>query len=58
MLASVAVDITAPPELVFDLMADARTEPTWNSQVSETELTTPEPIGSGSRFRTVNRGQE
>ena len=53
-----AVDVAAPPEKVFDLMADARNEPTWNSQVSATDLTSAEPIGQGSTFRTVNRGQE
>jgi uncharacterized protein YndB with AHSA1/START domain len=55
---TVAEDIAAPPERVFDLMADARNEPTWNSQVSATDLTSPEPIGAGTTFRTVNRGQE
>ena len=58
MEVSVAEDIAAPVELVFDLMADARNEPTWNSQVRETQLTSPEPIGAGTTFRTVNRGQE
>jgi Polyketide cyclase / dehydrase and lipid transport len=55
---NVSVDVAAPPELVFDLMADARNEPAWNSQVSETDLTSAEPIGAGSTFRTVNRGRE
>ena len=58
MLINVAEDVATAPELVFDLMADARNEPTWNSQVSETELLSAEPIGLGSTFRTVNRGQE
>ena len=55
---TVAEDIAGPPERVFDLMADARNEPAWNSQVSATDLTSPEPIGTGTTFRTVNRGQE
>jgi hypothetical protein len=55
---TVSVDVAASPELVFDLMADARNEPRWNSQVSETDLTSAEPIGAGTTFRTVNRGQE
>jgi hypothetical protein len=38
-------------------MADARNEPAWNSQVSATELVSEPPIGPGSRFTTVNRGQ-
>ena len=38
-------------------MADARNEAAWNSQVSTSELLSPEPVGLGSEFRTVNRGQ-
>jgi hypothetical protein len=43
---------------VFDLMADARNEPAWNSQVTRTELISEEPIGPGTEFTTTNRGQE
>jgi hypothetical protein len=50
--------IRCTPEHAFDLMADARNEPRWNSQVSRTELRGEEPIGQGSRFLIVNRGQE
>lgn len=39
-------------------MADARNEPQWNSRVPRSELISGEPIGMGSRFLTVNRGQE
>ena len=49
--------IKASPEAAFDLMADARNEPQWNSQVSRSELLSSEPIAEGSRFETVNRGQ-
>lgn len=55
---TVSVDIDAPQEQVFDLMADVRNEPEWNSQVSKAELRSGEPVGLGSRFMTVNRGQE
>lgn len=55
---SVEQDIAAPPEVVFDVMADARREVEWNSQVSRAELVGGEPIGEGTRFRTINRGQE
>ncbi len=42
----------------FDLMADARNEVSWNSGVSQVELTSGESIGKGSRFRvTDKRGQ-
>jgi hypothetical protein len=50
--------IRCTPEHAFDLMADARNEPRWNSQVSRTELRGDEPIGPGSHFLIVNRGQE
>ena len=41
----------------FDGMADARNEPKWNTQVSRSTLLSDEPVGDGSRFETVNRGQ-
>jgi hypothetical protein len=50
-------DIDRPPEAVFDRMADARNEPSWNSQVSSSELVSGEPIEQGTRFLTHNRGQ-
>ena len=49
--------VARPRESVFDLMADDRNEPRWNSHVSSTELTSTEPIGRGSTFATVNRGE-
>jgi hypothetical protein len=49
--------IKAPLETVFDAMADARNEPQWNSRVTRSELLTDEPIGAGTQFETVNRGQ-
>lgn len=49
--------IACAPEVAFDLMADARKEPEWNSQVSSVELTSGEPIGAGSQFVIVNRGE-
>lgn len=57
MIVSVDIQIDAPVAEVFDAMADARNEPAWNTQVSECELLTGEPIAQGTRFRTVNRGQ-
>jgi uncharacterized protein YndB with AHSA1/START domain len=58
MQVDVDVTVNRPVEEVFDAMADARNEPSWNSQVSKTELVSGEPIGQGSTFKTVNRGQE
>jgi uncharacterized protein YndB with AHSA1/START domain len=54
---TVQSEIARPPAEVFDRMADARNEPSWNDQVTRSELTSGEPIGSGSRFVTVNRGK-
>jgi len=48
--------IARPPESVFDLLADLRNDPQWNSRVSSAELRSPEPIGLGSRFAVVNGG--
>ena len=49
--------IACKAEVAFDLMADARNEPEWNSQVSRTELKSGEPITAGSQFVIVNRGE-
>ena len=54
---TVESDITRPPAEVFERLADARNEPSWNSQVSRSELVSEEPVGQGSRFVTVNRGK-
>jgi uncharacterized protein YndB with AHSA1/START domain len=50
--------IARPPEEVFDLLADLRNDPRWNSRVSRAELVSAEPIGQGSRFAIVNGGTE
>lgn len=57
MIVNVDVAIGAPIGRVFDLMADSRNEPRWNSQVSTTELVSDEPVAQGSEFTTVNRGR-
>ncbi len=57
MTFTVESDIAAPPEAVFDRIADARNEPEWNSQVSRSDLVSDGPVGQGSRFVTVNRGK-
>ncbi|GAA4375432.1 SRPBCC family protein [Agromyces bauzanensis] len=46
-----SVRIAAPPEQVFDTVADSRNEPSFNTAMSQVELLTPEPIGLGTRFR-------
>lgn len=57
MIVNVTVTIEAPIGRVFDLMADTRNEPTWNSRVSQAELVSGEPVGAGSEFTNVNRGR-
>lgn len=42
--------IDAPVEEVFDLVADERNEPKYNSRIVHAELLTGEPVGAGSRF--------
>ena len=54
---SVDIHVDAPVARVFDAMADVRNEPAWNTQVTEAEPLTGEPIARGNQFRTVNRGQ-
>jgi len=50
--------IDCPPAIAFDLMADVRNLTRWNDGASRAELMTEEPIGLGTRFVAVNRGQE
>ena len=50
--------ISCPPETVFDRMADVRKLTDWNDGASKSQMTTDGPIGPGSRFIAVNRGQE
>lgn len=49
--------IHRPPDLVFDRVADSRHEPSYNPAMTSCELLTPEPIGVGTQFRAVMRGQ-
>jgi uncharacterized protein YndB with AHSA1/START domain len=57
MIVSVEVTIDAPIGRVFDLMADTRNEPHWNSRASSATLVSDPPIRQGSEFTTVNRGR-
>ncbi len=52
------VDIARSQADVFDAMADGRNEVHWNTRVSSSVLKSGEPIGLGTKFTTVNRGQE
>ena len=42
----------------FDLMADVSEIQQWNGSVTRAEKTSSGPIGTGTQFVTVNRGQE
>ena len=48
--------IDAPPEKVFDTLADVRNDPRWNSRITSADLRSPEPVGLGSQFAIVNGG--
>lgn len=48
--------IHRPVDEVFDFVADARNEPTYNPQMLRSELVTAGPIGVGTRFAEVHRG--
>ena len=50
--------IDCPPETAFDLMADVRKLTDWNEGASRAEMMSDGPIGHGSKFVAVNRGQE
>jgi hypothetical protein len=46
-----SIQIEVEVERVFDTVADARNEPSFNEAMGSSELLTAEPIGLGSRFR-------
>ena len=46
-------EIEAPPEFVFDLLADQNRFPTWDPNFIEASLTTDGPIRKGSTGTTV-----
>ena len=58
MTISEELHIDCPATTAFDLMADVRRLTDWNDGASRAEMTSPEPIGQGSTFVAVNRGQE
>src|SRR4051794_37692363 len=47
--------IDAPVETVFDMVADERNEPRYNTGMVSAEKLTPGPIGTGTRFAAVIR---
>ncbi len=53
-------EIEAPPEVVFDLLADHTKYPLWRPDISEAKLFTERPIRKGSKGMTrgVSGGRE
>ncbi len=47
----VRVVVDAPPDKVFDYLADATNRPAWISEVIRVEKLSPGPIGLGSSYR-------
>lgn len=47
-----AVDISRPPEEVFDYCSDHTHEPEWNPMMKRIEKLTDGPIGVGTRYST------
>lgn len=45
-----------PRERVFDFLTDLPNEPAWNPDCSSVEMTSPEPVGTGSTYRGRFRG--
>jgi F420H(2)-dependent quinone reductase len=50
------VFIAAPPVQVFDLVADERNEPRYNSRIVHAEKITDGPVGVGTRFTALTAG--
>ncbi len=50
--------VNQPAAVVFDQIADARNESTWNSTLTDYKLVSQGPIAQGSTFTYKNRGNE
>ena len=50
---SAAAYVPAPPSDVFEFLADLENLPSWQSGIVSAELTTPKPVGVGSRAHVV-----
>jgi polyketide cyclase/dehydrase/lipid transport protein len=48
---SITVDVPAPPQLVWPVMADLERWPEWTPSVSRVRKLSPGPLGVGSRVR-------
>ena len=50
------IEIAAPVEQVFDMVADERNEPRYNPRIVRAEKTSPGPVGRGARFIAQPKG--
>ena len=55
---TVAGLITRPIDDIFTFLSDPRNRPWWQHPAEETALTSPEPVGVGTTFRTTMRVQD
>jgi carbon monoxide dehydrogenase subunit G len=53
---TITFHLDAPPERVFDYIADIRNESEWSKDITSVKLIGDEPIGQGTEFDTVYRG--
>ena len=53
---TITFHLDAPPERVFDYIADIRNEAEWSKDITSVELVSDGPIGQGTEFDTVYRG--
>ena len=51
MRLDVTVDISAPPEVVWAVLSDVRSWPTWTASITSVRPLNPDPLQVGSRVR-------
>jgi uncharacterized protein YndB with AHSA1/START domain len=51
MRVDVTVDISAPPEVVWVVLRDVESWPTWTASITSIRLLSPDPLQAGSRVR-------
>jgi uncharacterized membrane protein len=51
MRLDVTIDISAPPEVVWAVLADVQSWPTWTASITSIRPLSPDPLQVGSRVR-------